>query len=80
MYIYVYVYMLRVYTPTFNVLLTKVTIVVPNYMYCMPTPDECGIVAQVSAPLAHAEISTYYICTFFTDHTLVRYVHVSHSL
>lgn len=40
-------------------------------------PDECGIVAQVSAPLAHAEISTYYICTFFTDHTLVRYT--SHS-
>ena len=33
--------------------------------------DECGIVAQVSAPLAKAEISTYYICTFYTDHTLV---------
>lgn len=33
--------------------------------------DECGIVAQVSAPLAQAEISTYYICTFNTDHTLV---------
>ena len=33
--------------------------------------DECGIVAQVSAPLAHAEISTYYICTYFTDQTLV---------
>jgi hypothetical protein len=33
--------------------------------------DECGIVAQVSAPLAHAEISTYYICTFYTDHTLL---------
>jgi hypothetical protein len=33
--------------------------------------DECGIVAQVSAPLAHAEISTYYICTYFTDHTLL---------
>ena len=34
--------------------------------------DECGIVAQVSTPLALAEISTYYICTFYTDHTLVR--------
>ena len=33
--------------------------------------DECGIVAQVSAPLAKAAISTYYICTFDTDHTLV---------
>lgn len=33
--------------------------------------DECGIVAQVSAPLAQAEISTYYICTYYTDHTLV---------
>ena len=42
---------------------------------CLPSPlssDECGIVAQVSAPLAHAEISTYYICTYYTDHTLVR--------
>jgi hypothetical protein len=35
-------------------------------------PDECGIVAQVSAPLAQAGISTYYICTYHTDHTLVR--------
>lgn len=34
--------------------------------------DECGIVAQVSTPLAQAEISTYYISTFYTDHTLVR--------
>ncbi|XP_019851162.1 PREDICTED: GATS-like protein 2 isoform X1 [Amphimedon queenslandica] len=33
--------------------------------------DECGIVAQVAAPLAQADISTYYICTFYNDHTLV---------
>ncbi|KAL5477573.1 hypothetical protein EMCRGX_G024386 [Ephydatia muelleri] len=33
--------------------------------------DECGIVAQVSTPLAQAEISTYYISTFYTDHTLL---------
>ncbi|XP_077862751.1 cytosolic arginine sensor for mTORC1 subunit 2-like [Saccoglossus kowalevskii] len=33
--------------------------------------DECGIVAQVSQPLADADISTYYISTFLTDHTLV---------
>ena len=39
-------------------------------MFAFPT-DECGIVAQVSAPLAQAEISTYYISTFYTDHTLV---------
>ena len=33
--------------------------------------DECGIVAQVSAPLAQADISTYYISTYNTDNTLV---------
>jgi len=33
--------------------------------------EECGIVAQVSAPLAQAEISMYYICTYCNDHTLV---------
>ena len=33
--------------------------------------EECGIVAQVCAPLAQAGISTYYICTFCNDHTLV---------
>ena len=35
------------------------------------TTEECGIVAQVSAPLAQAEISMYYICTYCNDHTLV---------
>ena len=35
------------------------------------TVDECGIVAQVSAPLAQAEISTYYISAYYTDYTLV---------
>lgn len=33
--------------------------------------DECGIVAQVASPLAQADIYSYYICTFSTDHTLV---------
>lgn len=33
--------------------------------------DECGIVAQVSSPLGEAEISTFYICTFNTDHMLI---------
>ena len=42
------------------------------YIFLPSLPaDECGIVAQVSAPLAQTEISTYYICTFYTDHTLV---------
>ncbi|XP_070572785.1 cytosolic arginine sensor for mTORC1 subunit 2-like isoform X1 [Ptychodera flava] len=33
--------------------------------------DECGIAAQISQPLADTDISTYYISTFLTDHTLV---------
>ncbi|XP_078694798.1 cytosolic arginine sensor for mTORC1 subunit 2-like [Branchiostoma floridae x Branchiostoma belcheri] len=33
--------------------------------------DECGIVAQVSEPLAEADISMYYISTYRYDHTLV---------
>lgn len=41
--------------------------------------DECGIVAQVSAPLALAEISTFYICTFCTDHTLVSCLDNTHT-
>ncbi|MGH0178221.1 UNVERIFIED_CONTAM: hypothetical protein FKN15_076590 [Acipenser sinensis] len=34
--------------------------------------DECGIVAQISQPLAEADISAYYISTFSFDHALVR--------
>ncbi|XP_068767316.1 cytosolic arginine sensor for mTORC1 subunit 1 isoform X3 [Struthio camelus] len=33
--------------------------------------DECGIVAQIAAPLADADISAYYISTFNFDHALV---------
>ncbi|XP_069475405.1 cytosolic arginine sensor for mTORC1 subunit 1 isoform X2 [Ambystoma mexicanum] len=33
--------------------------------------DECGIVAQISEPLADADISAYYISTFNFDHALV---------
>ncbi|XP_066544955.1 cytosolic arginine sensor for mTORC1 subunit 1 [Amia ocellicauda] len=33
--------------------------------------DECGIVAQISQPLADADISAYYISTFSFDHALV---------
>ena len=44
--------------------------------HVLPVAEECGIVAQVSAPLAHAEISTYYISTYYTDHTLVSPGHL----
>ncbi|XP_033828645.1 cytosolic arginine sensor for mTORC1 subunit 1 [Periophthalmus magnuspinnatus] len=33
--------------------------------------DECGIVAQISHPLADSDISAYYISTFSFDHALV---------
>lgn len=33
--------------------------------------DECGIVAQISQPLANSDISAYYISTFSFDHVLV---------
>ncbi|KAK6322618.1 hypothetical protein J4Q44_G00074100 [Coregonus suidteri] len=33
--------------------------------------DECGIVAQISEPLATADIPAYYISTFKFDHALV---------
>uniref|UniRef100_A0A8C5GNA4 Cytosolic arginine sensor for mTORC1 subunit 1 n=1 Tax=Gouania willdenowi TaxID=441366 RepID=A0A8C5GNA4_GOUWI len=33
--------------------------------------DECGIVAQISQPLADSDISAYYISTFSFDHVLV---------
>uniref|UniRef100_A0A3P9IFI7 Cytosolic arginine sensor for mTORC1 subunit 1 n=1 Tax=Oryzias latipes TaxID=8090 RepID=A0A3P9IFI7_ORYLA len=33
--------------------------------------DECGIVAQISKPLADGDISAYYISTFSFDHALV---------
>lgn len=33
--------------------------------------DECGIVAQISEPLAAADIPAYYISTFKFDHALV---------
>uniref|UniRef100_W5KAR4 Cytosolic arginine sensor for mTORC1 subunit 1 n=1 Tax=Astyanax mexicanus TaxID=7994 RepID=W5KAR4_ASTMX len=40
--------------------------------------DECGIVAQISQPLADSDISAYYISTFSFDHALVRnhYTHI----
>lgn len=38
-------------------------------------PDECGIVAQISEPLAAADIPAYYISTFKFDHALVSVQH-----
>lgn len=35
--------------------------------------DECGIVAQISQPLADSDISAYYISTFSFDHALVSF-------
>ncbi|CAI9621213.1 unnamed protein product [Staurois parvus] len=35
--------------------------------------DECGIVAQISEPLAAADIPAYYISTFKFDHALVSF-------
>lgn len=40
------------------------------WFFCLPT-DECGIVAQISEPLAAADIPAYYISTFKFDHALV---------
>uniref|UniRef100_A0A3P8WZW1 Cytosolic arginine sensor for mTORC1 subunit 1 n=1 Tax=Cynoglossus semilaevis TaxID=244447 RepID=A0A3P8WZW1_CYNSE len=38
--------------------------------------DECGIVAQISQPLADSDISAYYISTFSFDHALVSYLFI----
>ncbi|XP_028839307.1 cytosolic arginine sensor for mTORC1 subunit 2 [Denticeps clupeoides] len=38
--------------------------------------DECGIVAQISEPLATADIPAYYISTFKFDHALVPEEHI----
>ena len=43
-----------------------------NFFYLLA--DECGIVAQISEPLATADIPAYYISTFKFDHALVRRV------
>ncbi|XP_040505977.1 cytosolic arginine sensor for mTORC1 subunit 2 isoform X7 [Gallus gallus] len=42
--------------------------------------DECGIVAQISEPLAAADIPAYYISTFKFDHALLQECSGSHSL
>uniref|UniRef100_A0A8C6TNH3 Cytosolic arginine sensor for mTORC1 subunit 2 n=1 Tax=Neogobius melanostomus TaxID=47308 RepID=A0A8C6TNH3_9GOBI len=42
--------------------------------------DECGIVAQISEPLATADIPAYYISTFKFDHALVRNIYRRHTL
>lgn len=39
--------------------------------FCGHVSDECGIVAQISEPLATADIPAYYISTFKFDHALV---------
>lgn len=41
-----------------------------DWVFISPT-DECGIVAQISEPLAAADIPAYYISTFKFDHALV---------
>lgn len=40
--------------------------------------DECGIVAQISQPLADSDISAYYISTFSFDHALVSPTSLRH--
>lgn len=40
------------------------------FVLCLPL-DECGIVAQISEPLAASDIPAYYISTFKFDHALV---------
>lgn len=40
-------------------------------LHSSPVADECGIVAQISQPLADSDISAYYISTFSFDHALV---------
>uniref|UniRef100_A0A8C1NZQ6 Cytosolic arginine sensor for mTORC1 subunit 1 n=1 Tax=Cyprinus carpio TaxID=7962 RepID=A0A8C1NZQ6_CYPCA len=42
-----------------------------------PFSDECGIVAQISQPLADSDISAYYISTFSFDHALVNKIESS---
>jgi len=39
--------------------------------FSLSSSDECGIVAQISEPLATADIPAYYISTFKFDHALV---------
>lgn len=41
-------------------------------IFSLWSADECGIVAQISEPLATADIPAYYISTFKFDHALVR--------
>lgn len=41
-------------------------------LWLLFSADECGIVAQISEPLATADIPAYYISTFKFDHALVR--------
>lgn len=42
-----------------------------NDRFFLSPTDECGIVAQISEPLAAADIPAYYISTFKFDHALV---------
>lgn len=42
--------------------------------------DECGIVAQISQPLADSDISAYYISTFSFDHALVSSASSCHQV
>lgn len=58
-----------------------VPVLIPQQMSCLQVSallnsqfffvDECGIVAQISQPLAESDISAYYISTFSFDHALV---------
>lgn len=43
----------------------------PRHLNAPCVLDECGIVAQISEPLAAADIPAYYISTFKFDHALV---------
>lgn len=42
-----------------------------SFFFLIFPTDECGIVAQISEPLAAADIPAYYISTFKFDHALV---------
>lgn len=50
---------------------------VNNQFMIVCVSDECGIVAQISQPLADSDISAYYISTFSFDHALVSLTDVT---
>ncbi len=68
---------MKIHQTTVNVLVhlyahttsTHLRVLVADFR--LSSSDECGIVAQISEPLATADIPAYYISTFKFDHALV---------